>query len=83
MDLVQACLVGATVVGGAYLLHQGLRWMDRRGWIFYDSEHTAPIGSRTANALLEWETLFNPPAEHVLEYRRHGDLWVQETEQDR
>jgi len=28
-------------------------------------------------ALMEFETLFNPAVEHVLEYRRHGDQWVQ------
>jgi hypothetical protein len=79
MSLVQACGLGLLVVAIAGLGHACLRWMDRRGWVFYTSEPTAPIGARTAMALMEFETLFNPPVTHVIEYRRHGDLWVQES----
>jgi hypothetical protein len=62
-------------VGLAGLIHLLLTWMDGHGWIFYRS--TAPLGTRTANALMEFESLFNPAIEHVIEYRRHGNEWVE------
>lgn len=80
MDIVRACAIGLIVLAAVTVLHVVLRWMDRRGWIFYGSEATAPIGTRSAMALMEFETLFNPAVEHVLEYRRHGDMWVQEND---
>ncbi len=78
MDIVRACAIGLMVVGVATAVHVVLRWMDRKGWVFYGSEPTTPIGVRSAMALMEFETLVNPAVEHVLEYRRHGDQWVQE-----
>lgn len=84
MAIARAALVGLVVVALVAALHVTLKWMSRRGWIFYGGETPAPIGSRSAMALMEFESLFNPPIEHVLEYRRHGDLWVQEeSEPDR
>jgi hypothetical protein len=79
MDISQGVLVGLLVAAVGGLGHVVLQWMGRRGWIFYGDEHSAPLGSRSAMALMEFETIFNPPIEHVIEYRRHGDLWVQES----
>jgi hypothetical protein len=82
MDMVRTCAAGIVVVALAWLVHLVLRWMGRRGWIFYGSEPTRPMGVRTAYAMMEFDTLFNPPVEHVIEYRRHGDLWVQQQSGD-
>lgn len=79
MDPVRVIVLVALIVLIAYTVRRVLRWMGHRGWIFYGRQPTRPIGSRSAMALLEFETLFNPAVEHVLEYRRHGDLWVQES----
>lgn len=81
MDPVLTCLIGVGAVTLGYLGHRALVWADRRGWIFYGADSPPPMGM-AANALLQWETLWNPAAEHVLEYRRHGDLWVQTNELD-
>jgi hypothetical protein len=78
MDIVRASAIGMLIVAVAGLTHLSLKWMGRRGWIFYGSEPTRPLGVRTAYAMMEFDTLFNPPVEHVIEYRRHGDLWVQQ-----
>lgn len=67
--------IGVCVVAG--VVHHLLSWMERRGWIFYRSSPTAPLGVRAANALMELDTLVNPAVEHVIEYRRYGDLWPQ------
>lgn len=80
MDLAQAVFVGLMVAAAILAAHFGLTWMGRRGWIFYGSTgSSAPLGSRTAMALMEFDTLVNPAVEHVIEYRRHGDLWIEET----
>jgi hypothetical protein len=79
MDISQAVLIGLLVAAVAGLGHLVLRWMGRREWIFYGGEHSAPLGSRSAMALMEFESILNPPIEHVIEYRRHGDLWIQES----
>ncbi|MDH4117375.1 MAG: hypothetical protein OEX04_06730 [Acidimicrobiia bacterium] len=76
-SLLTACALGVGVAVLASIVHRLLRLLDRQGWIFYGTEPRRPIGYRTAMALMEFETLFNPPVEHVLEYRRHGDLWIQ------
>lgn len=82
MTIVSAVVVGMIVATVLAACHLALRWFDRRGWIYYGSEPKRPLGSRSAMALIEFETLLNPAAEHVLEYRRHGDLWVQESGSD-
>ena len=74
-DAAPAFLLALSVVGLGYAADRGLRWMGRRGWIFYGSERTAPLGSRSATALMELDSLFTPAVEHVIEYRRYGDLW--------
>ena len=82
MAIVQAVFVGLVIVAALVLVHLLLRWMDDRGWIFYHSDTKRPLGARSAMALTEFETLMNPAAEHILEYRRHGDLWVQDANAD-
>lgn len=79
MTLGWICLIGVAIVTGACLGHRLLAWADRRGWVYYGRRTPPPMGM-AANALLQWETLWNPAAEHVLEYRRNGDLWVQTNE---
>lgn len=82
MPVVNAVVVGLAVVAVVSVVHLVLRWMDRRGWVFYGSQPSRPIGTRSAMALIEFETLVNPAAEHVLEYRRYGDLWIQDVNGD-
>lgn len=79
MDLASAVLVGLVVAAGVAAIHVVLRWMGRRGWIFYGDHQPAPLGARTAMAMMELDSLVNPAVEHVIEYRRHGDLWVEES----
>ncbi|MGF1667205.1 MAG: hypothetical protein ACFCVC_13145 [Acidimicrobiia bacterium] len=76
MDISQAVLIGLLVAAAGGLGHVVLQWMGRRGWIFYGGEYSAPLGSRSAMALMEFESLLNPAVEHVIEYRRQGDLWI-------
>jgi hypothetical protein len=82
VPIIRSVVIGLAVVALATAAHFVLKWMDRRGWIFYGSESSSPIGARSAMALMEFETLFNPAIEHVLEYRRHGDQWIQVTSGD-
>jgi hypothetical protein len=77
MDIANAVLIGLVVAVGAAAGHVVLRWMGDRGWIFYGEEPSAPLGSRSAMALMEFESLMNPAVEHVIEYRRYGDLWIE------
>lgn len=79
MDLASAFLVGIVVAGIAGAIHVVLRWMGDRGWIFYGEHQPAPLGTRAAMAMMELDSLVNPAVEHVIEYRRHGDLWVEES----
>ncbi len=79
MDISQAVAIGLLVTVVAGVGHLVLQWMGGRGWIFYGEEHSAPLGSRSAMALMEFEALLNPSIEHVIEYRRNGDQWVQDT----
>jgi hypothetical protein len=77
---VDVALVGLITLGVAavgYGAGRAWRWLGRRGWIFSGSERTAPLGSGSAIALMELDSLFSPAVEHVIEYRRHGDLWPQ------
>jgi hypothetical protein len=60
-----------------WLLHRGLLWMESRGWVYY--RHAPSPPGAAANALATFETLLNPAAEHVVEYRRSGDLRPVET----
>jgi hypothetical protein len=77
--LLRVCLIGVGIVSLGCTTHSLLSWMDRRGWILYRSSTKKPLTTRIGNALMEWEQFYNPAIEHVIEYRRHGDLWVQET----
>jgi hypothetical protein len=82
---VDAALVGLVTLGVAtvgYGADRASRWLGRRGWIFSGSERTAPLGSRSAIALMELDSLFSPAVEHVIEYRRYGDLWPQPGDAD-
>lgn len=62
-----------------FLVHRGLESMERRGWIYY--RHAPPPPGAAANALATFETLVNPAAEHVIEYRRSGDLRPRQSDQ--
>lgn len=55
-----------------WLVHRGLVWMEGRGWVYY--RDAPPPPGAAVNALSVFETLVNPAAEHVIEYRRAGDL---------
>lgn len=63
-------VVGAILVIGfaLYLLDRMLLWMEHRGWIYWRKTKRA-TGPGVGNALLEIQTLMEPSARHVLEYR--------------
>lgn len=59
-------LVAALV--GLLALDRLLRWMERRGWIFY--RQRKPSGSGIANALGEFEAILNPAVREVVVARQ-------------
>ena len=57
-----------TVLAGLLALDRLLRWMERRGWIFYRERQ--PSGSGVANALGEFEAILNPAVREVVVARQ-------------
>ena len=62
-------MLRVVLIGFALLLigagaHRTLRWMDGRGWIFYQS--TAPPGT-LSRAMMELEVFHHPEIEHAIE----------------
>lgn len=53
---------------GLYGLHRFARWMEDRGWIYYQKKHAHP--DAMGAAALEIQRLVNPGATHVLEITR-------------
>jgi hypothetical protein len=66
------------VAVGIYLLHLLLTWMESRGWVYYRT-HRPPMGA-AAGAMLEFESIYNPPAEHVIEFQKEIGLPSQTTD---
>lgn len=82
MDLIWLTWVAVLVAAFGYGARPALRWAGRRGWIFYGAAPVAPLGQRSAMALMEFDALLNPAVEHVIEYRRYGDLWAEAADTD-
>jgi len=63
--------VGAILIIGSalYLLDRLLLWMECRGWVYWRKTKRS-TGPGVGNALLEIQTLLEPSARHVLEYRQ-------------
>jgi hypothetical protein len=62
-----------------FLIHLLLTWLEGRGWIYYRT-HRPPMGA-AAGAMLEFESIYNPPAEHVIEFQKEIGLPSQTTDQ--
>jgi hypothetical protein len=61
-------LTVAAALVGLFALDRLLRWMERRGWIFYRERQ--PSGSGVANALGEFEAILNPAVREVVVARQ-------------
>jgi hypothetical protein len=75
MGWIRLLFMVAAVV---YLLHLLATWMESRGWIYY-RRRRPPMGAAAA-AMLEFETIYNPPAEHVIEFHKEIGLPSQTTD---
>ncbi|HVP00123.1 MAG TPA: hypothetical protein VMT15_18760 [Bryobacteraceae bacterium] len=53
---------------GLYGLHRLARWMEDKGWIYYQTKRAHP--DAMGAAALELQRLVNPGAKHVLEITR-------------
>lgn len=53
------------------------RWMVDRGWLFDPHDPRRPMGAAAANALATIEGLYDPSAQHIVEFRRGEVAWQQ------
>lgn len=72
MSWLVAVLTGAL---GLVALDRLLRWMERRGWIFY--RERKPTGSGAGNAIAEFQAMLQPEVREVVEAKA-----VHEAEED-
>lgn len=64
MTVLVVSLWVAAILGAVHLL---FCWMENRGWIYYRRQGERPLGAAASNALLHFEAIVNPAAEHVIE----------------
>ena len=62
-----ALILVVSIAAGLGAVHLVLRWMEDRGWIHYRRRGGRPMGVAAQNALIHFEAVFNPAAEHVIE----------------
>lgn len=63
--------IALVVVGGAWLVHQLLLWMERRRWIFY--LHTRATKGAAGAALLNVQQLFEPGKRTYIERAQYDE----------
>lgn len=58
-------------------LWRAYHWMVDRGWLFDPHDPRRPKGAAAANALAAIEGLYDPSAQHIVEFRRGEVAWQQ------
>ena len=56
-----------------FALWRAYHWMIDRGWLFDPRDPRRPMGAAAANALATIEGLYDPSAQHIVEFR-HGEV---------
>lgn len=69
----------AAILGAVHLL---MSWMENRGWVYYRRPGKRPLGVAAQNALLHFEAMVNPAAEHVIEEMNRQEYDIAGTGED-
>ena len=73
LTVVRILLAIAIIVA----LWRAYHWMIDRGWLFDPHDPRRPMGVAAANALASIEGLYDPSAQHIVEFRRGEVAWQQ------
>lgn len=73
MQVVRALIAIVVIVA----LWRAYRWMIERGWLFDPHDPRRPMGAAAANALATIEGLYDPSAQHIVEFRQGEVAWLE------
>ena len=67
---MKLALIALALLACGALLHLLFRWMEDKGWIYY--QRNRPSRTALGNAFLEIQSILEPDKKHVVEIRRDG-----------